>query len=337
MTAPIESTPSREAVPAREVPDAKRLRAYLGEPERAPLFQALQATLPGVALWQTLEAWALIVGSWALCFYVSPLWLPVALVLIGSRQRALGNKLHDASHGNTFVTARANRVGGALLYALPMFEDFELYRVQHMKHHAYLGQPENDPDYLEVPASCRGGPGASWRMFLHFALQPGLWRDSVLGTLHRQTWRQRLNALAWWVGALGLLGLLASPTAAASFFGLWMLARATSYHVIKIFAEVSDHIGLEPGSVLRYTRNLPNTALSFFLHPHHDNWHLAHHLFPRIPQAQLGRLHTLLMEVPLYAQGHHCTAYFSGEASVVRSWIQARPLPEQPKGGLEFH
>jgi fatty acid desaturase len=42
----------------------------------------------------------------------------------------------------------ANRHVGSVLFALPMFEDFELYRTDHLHHHAYLGDPVKDPDFM---------------------------------------------------------------------------------------------------------------------------------------------------------------------------------------------
>jgi fatty acid desaturase len=150
----------------------------------------------------------------------------------------------------------------------------------------------------------------------------------VLATLHKVDAKKRLQVLVWWAGFLGLLALLVEPEGAAAFVLLWLAARATVYHFVKIFAEISDHVGLVPGSIIGYTRNLPSNWLSFFMHPHHDNYHLTHHLFPRVPLVQLPRMHQMLMEVGLYTQAHHGESYFLGEASVVRSWIQPESEPE---------
>ncbi|RKG95873.1 MULTISPECIES: fatty acid desaturase, partial [unclassified Corallococcus] len=116
---------------------------------------------------------------------------------------------------------------------------------------------------------------------------------------------------------------------ALSFAGLWLLSKMTAYHLIKIFAEISDHIGLKPGTVLGYTRNHPSNWVSFFLHPHHDNYHVTHHLFPRIPLANLPRMHQLLLPVSQYAEAHHCERYFRGPRSLVGSWLhfQTEPKP----------
>jgi fatty acid desaturase len=309
------------------VDDIRTFRAFLTTEERRGTFEALHQPSPRHAARDLVETWTLIFAAWALCFYVSPLWTPLALIVIGSRQRALGNRLHDASHGNMLRGKKANQWVASLLCALPIFEDYELYRLEHLQHHAYLGTPGRDPDFLELPAQGEESPRSAWRVYFSFALNPRMWRDSVLTTLPRVGAVQRLRVLAWWTVMLGVLALLAGPRGALVFAALWLASKATVYHLIKVFAEISDHVGLVPGTILGYTRNLPNNWLSFFLHPHHDNYHLTHHLFPRIPLAHLPRMHGLLMEVGLYAQAHQCERYFLGESSVVHSWLQPKPGP----------
>ena len=70
----------------------------------------------------------------------------------------------------------------------------------------------------------------------------------------------------------------------------------TVFHGITVFREISDHVGLQPGSVLGFTRNSPHKpVLSFFLHPHENNYHLTHHLAPSLPWYQQLRLHRRLV------------------------------------------
>ncbi|CAM4008472.1 fatty acid desaturase family protein [Corallococcus soli] len=314
--------------------EVRELREYLVAQGQEEQLTGLGVPRPARAILEVLETWALILGAWVLCVHVSWFLLPVALVLVGSRQRALGNRLHDAAHGNMLKGRVLNQRVAALMCGLPLFEDFETYRNAHLRHHAYLGHAEKDPDYLSVPEAPAGRAHSAWSLYVFFVTDVKLWRDSVLATLLRAPVAHRWRVLAWWTGVLGALGLLAGAGAALSFAGLWLLSKMTAYHLIKIFAEISDHIGLRPGTVLGYTRNHPSNWVSFFLHPHHDNYHVTHHLFPRIPLANLPRMHQLLLPVSQYAQAHHCERYFRGPRSLVKSWLhfqtERAPLDAEP-------
>ncbi|WP_338864392.1 fatty acid desaturase family protein [Myxococcus stipitatus] len=305
------------------------LREFLAAQGQEDALEELQSAKPVRALLEIGETWALIFGAWALCMYVSWLGLPLALLIIGSRQRALGNRLHDAAHGNIFLGRSLNQRVGALLCGLPLFEDFELYRVDHLKHHAFLGHPEKDPDYLSVP-SREGRRHTAWSLYVFYVRDARLWRASLFATLLRAPAAHRWRVALWWAVLLGALALLAGAWGALSFALLWLVSKMTVYHLIKIFAEISDHIGLPPGTVLGYTRNHPSNVLSFFLHPHQDNYHVTHHLFPRVPLVNLSRMHQLLLPAPAYAHAHHCESYFWGPRSLVKSWLhfQAGPGPD---------
>ena len=127
----------------------------------------------------------------------------------------------------------------------------------------------------------------------------------------------------WWALLLGALALAAGPAGALVFAVLWIVARMTVFHGITVFREISDHVGLQPGSVLGFTRNSPHKpVLSFFLHPHENNYHLTHHLAPTVPCHRLRAAHKIFMQVPEYAAAHQCDSYFSGRRSVIACWVR---------------
>jgi fatty acid desaturase len=106
------------------------------------------------------------------------------------------------------------------------------------------------------------------------------------------------------------------------FLALWFGARITVFHAITIFREMTDHYGLKPGGIFSFTREIPdNGVLSALIHPHHNGYHLTHHLFPSAPYHQLPELHAQLIALPAFSEhAIVCPSYLGGHQSSVFGW-----------------
>lgn len=269
--------------------------------------------------------WLCIFAAWAAVLWapwkLAPLTLPLAVLLVGARQRALGNLLHEAGHKMLCGSRRFNDRLANLAVGIPSFSPVRCYRSNHLKHHSYLGIAESDPDFIHAEEDLQG---TAWTLFARHFFDRGMFLTNLLGNWGSLQARERVAAAAWWGLLLGALALAAGPAGALVFAGLWAVSRATVFHAITVFREISDHVGLEPGSVLGFTRNSPHQpVLSFFLHPHGNNYHLTHHLAPTVPFYRLHQAHEIFMQVPEYAAAHQCDSYFSGHRSVVACWLRA--------------
>lgn len=88
-----------------------------------------------------------IAAAVAICNYLSWWLYPVALVLIGSRQRAFSNLLHESAHGILVKSRVLNLVLGTVLSAYPIFQTHYGYKRAHVgTRHPKLGDPVQDPD-----------------------------------------------------------------------------------------------------------------------------------------------------------------------------------------------
>ncbi|MEM5435880.1 fatty acid desaturase [Paraburkholderia diazotrophica] len=246
---------------------------------------------------------------------------PAAIAWIGNRQRALGNLLHDAAHRNLARSDRINDALACLFIAPALFNSLAVYRELHARHHAWLGDPMRDPDYIAV----RSKPGDRWwQPFSKVLFAPAAWVGSTFGHLHLATltWMQRFAIVGWWCAVLGAMALLWGVRAAALFFGIWLLARATVFHAITTFRELCDHFGRQPGGIFRYTRDVSSRSLwRGLIHPHNNGYHLTHHLMPATPYHRLSSVHQRLLELPAFARtARVCRAYFRGPDAVVREW-----------------
>lgn len=270
--------------------------------------------------------WMLIALAGAATFAFGWVAVPFSLLVIGNRQRALGNLLHDASHWSFDWNRPRSRVLANLLFCWPLWTSMAIYRDEHNRHHKFLGDPARDPDFIHDEKNLRRGWFRAW---LEQILSPQMFRSAVLGHLGRIDAAMFTGVICWWATALALISLVFGPRNALIFFALWVTARATVFHAITAFREISDHVGLHPGTLIGFARNHPfSSVLGRVFHPHHNGYHLLHHLNPGIPFHAVPRAHALLMRWPRYAAGEHCDSYFWGEASAVSSWVR---LWAQPK------
>jgi fatty acid desaturase len=253
------------------------------------------------------------------------IWGVLGIAILGSRQRALSNLVHDASHRNLFSSKRVNDFAANFLAAYPMLDTVSAYREGHLKHHRHLGERHNDPDYenhIRYGFDDKNPPkGMALSTFLKLALNFRAWQDSLFGNFSQLSAKEKRGIIVWWLVTEVTLIVFGGWNIAALFFAAWYVARASSYHLVRLFAEFLDHTGLESSTTLRFTRNLPHNGFwAMFFHPHQDTYHLVHHIFVKVPHYNLKMAHDYLMKSSTYKSAHHCDSYFQGEHSAVSCW-----------------
>jgi len=285
------------------------------------LYKELQDIKKPILLRSLLDVmtdWVIIFVAFVIYEHLGIGSLPVAIVIVGNRQRALGNLLHEASHYNFGDNKSLADWMSTLLVALPLFSPLYRYRELHNSHHRYLGRPSGDVDLIEGIFKS----DARWyQMFFWQACSFKVWWGSTLGLIPQINTIGRMKIFTWWISFLLILGYITSMEFSITFLLVWVFARATTFHLITVFREISDHGGLMPGNIIDFTRNNPTQGvLRMIFHPHNNGYHLAHHLDPSIPYFAFPKAHKLLMSWSRYAEAEHCDAYFSGSNPVILSW-----------------
>lgn len=238
---------------------------------------------------------------------LGPFALLFAIVLIGSRMRALMNLVHQASHGQLFENEVLNRWVGRTLVAWPLLVSVVAYREEHQQHHVKLWDQLADP---KVHRLVRLGLVAPEPRRLAFVIKHIV---GPMTLLHAP--RNVAGALGTSSERVGRSVFVVLCGAATVLLGVerelilyWVVPYITSFQVMRYWAEMAEHSGLasdRPWSATRnWTAALP---IRWLLAPHSDHWHLVHHLYSLVPHYRLAEAHRVLMRVPQYAdEGHHC-------------------------------
>ena len=256
-------------------------------------------------LWLVAHCWGVI----ALAMLMGALWpltIPLAVVIIGTRQLGLFILMHDGAHGLLHPNRRINDGVAHWLCSSSLVE----YRPYHLQHHRHVQQAE-DPDLgLSAP----------------FPISRASLKRKLLRDLSGQTfYKQRLAPLFDGLNSHGTGEPAASPLArnaqelvrgrrflignglAFAFFAvaghwwvwllMWLLPMATWLPLVTRVRNIAEHalVGRDQPDPLRQART---THAGFveraLLAPYWVNYHLEHHLFTQVPCWKLQQAHALL-------------------------------------------
>ncbi len=223
----------------------------------------------------------------------------VVILLIGTRFRGLNNIVHECSHFAFAVRRQANHMFGRLCCAV-ILKSFVNYRVEHLSHHAHLGDYEHDLDF---------------KVIRHFRLEDPLTPRTVLRHLVTPLLGLHLpyyvsvdtsarDGLGWTALKAGVVLASLAYLALAPLTALLFLVLPffVVYSAINYWTDCLDHGGLVGSEdELDASRNIVvPRALRLVLFPRNDCYHLIHHLFPQVPVRHFDACHAELLQDPAY-------------------------------------
>lgn len=251
---------------------------------------------------------ALIWGSIALFITAAELaghWLVtvLAVILIGSRQLALGFLMHDQAHYCAFRFRGGDLIAN-MLAAYPLLVlTTEKYAQVHLSHHRNYFT-EDDPDFVRKNGPAWTYPQSRGQLLWTFArelLGLNLIKLVKGKTLGNVTLYQRLGRIPGWVrpAYYGVLAVILTVTGVwVEFLLYWLLPLLTVMQAFLRWAAVCEHqYGVRaarvedttPLIILPWWQKLAIPDLNFGMH-------VYHHYFPGVPFCHLPRVHEIFRQ-----------------------------------------
>lgn len=264
--------------------------------------------------WHTALALAtdygLIAAAISACHLVSWWCYPLALLIIGSRQRGLANLLHASTHGTLAANRSWNFISGTIFSGYLIFQRFLVYKHTHVtQHHGHFGDAHLDPDYryhIEIGLY----QARDRRSFLYrYILLPLI--GAHIPAYLRYVVRERLlpcgvdlskvsapvsaatDLCLFCMQWLAIVALCAYFNVLEQLLLFWIVPFLTSAMFLGWLIELSEHYPLmanQADSTLELSRNRHLGKLEMlFMGVHQDNFHQEHHLDPQVPFWNLAR------------------------------------------------
>ena len=253
-------------------------------------------------LWLVAHCWA-VIGAAMVVGALWPVTIPLAVLVIGTRQLGLFVLMHDGAHATLHRDRKVNDWVAHWLCSASLRE----YRPYHLRHHRFVQQTE-DPDLvLSAPFPITGaslarkvvrdltGQTFIKQRFGHIThrIKARAAGESVLALFVEEIAKDRRfligNGLGfllfsaagwWWVWVL-----------------MWLLPMMTWLPLVSRVRNIAEHalVNQNEPDPLRQARTTHATWLERILvAPYWVNYHCEHHMFTSVPCWNLARANRLL-------------------------------------------
>jgi fatty acid desaturase len=266
-------------------------------------WHALSARSRWRGLWLVAHCWG-VIGLAMAMGVLWPLTIPLAVLIIGTRQLGLFILMHDAAHGLLHPDRRLNDWIGHWLCASTLRD----YRPYHLQHHRYVQQAE-DPDLVlsaPFPVSRASLRRKLWRdlsgqTFFKQRLQPLLarWRGAVSpagNPMQRNGQEVARDRRFWLAQALGLVAFTVAGYGWVWWL-MWALPMVCWLPLVTRIRNIAEHalVAVDQPDPVRQARTTQAGWIErALLAPYWVNYHNEHHLFTQLPCWQLPKAHALL-------------------------------------------
>lgn len=260
---------------------------------------------PGAFTVKFLFATSLIAGCWVAVALAAAWWTIVpAIPLLGLLYAHLVELQHECLHEHAYRQRWLNRLVG-FLCGIPMMSSYWHYKYEHLRHHAYLGTPQNHEFFnyrFEGLGSVRGFLRACFHLGRYLDVFANIGRGLAGRTNPRVTKpvaarKIRTEYLAFaavLAAAIAFTAVTASPYLAF----VWVIPALLIAEPTHFLVELPEHFGLNTQSdpnVLSNTRTVHGGRFGKW-YTNGNDLHTAHHFHQGVPMAQVPKLHTVIAD-----------------------------------------
>jgi fatty acid desaturase len=248
-------------------------------------------------------AMCIIAAVWA-AVAIDPAWwvILLAVPVAGLMYAHLVELQHECLHEHAYRRRSLNRLVG-FLCGVPMLSAYWHYKYDHLRHHAFLGTPQNR-EFFNYRFSGLGTVPGFLRGCYHLGRYADVGRNlnrSVIGRTNPQVTKSsaaRKIRTEYQILAMLLIGACAASVVSGTLFLIWvwvlpLLLVAEPAHFL---IELPEHFGLNTQTnpdVLSNTRTVNAGKLARW-YTNSNDIHTAHHYHQGVPMANVRALHGLI-------------------------------------------
>jgi fatty acid desaturase len=285
--------------------------------------------------WSVIKSWALIFFAFGLSIvFPNPLSYIITVILLAGAHVGLAILMHDASHRALFANTRVNDWVGEWLCAKPIFQSLEGYRSYHMAHHRLAGTME-DPDMVMTKNYPITRASFRRKILRDISGISGIKTYVGLTLMHAEQLKYMLNGQAIanpnkprgfiaigkvlvqnlyaFVLTNFIILLILWTLHAPWLYLLWIAAQLFPFQVFLRVRQIADHAvvpdSLSKNPLLHARSTTAAWWEKLLFAPHHEHFHLEHHLVPTAPSWNLPKLHAILIEANALPEGSQSHGY----------------------------
>lgn len=281
------------------------LAAMQGVDNRRTLSKSFFVKRPGIFTAKFAAAVLVIAAVWIL-FAVRPAWWSglVAVVVNGLMYAHLVELQHECLHEHAYRQRWLNRLVGFVCGA-PMLSSYWHYKYDHLRHHAFLGTPQNR-EFFNYRFTGLGSPSGFLRGCYHLGRYVDVARNigrSLVGRTHPEVSKDiaaKKIRTEYQVLAVLIAGAVVGSVLTGSYYLLviWLLPTLLVSEPTHFLIELPEHFGLNTQTnpdVLSNTRTVQASWFGRWLTNDNDV-HTAHHYHQGVPMVNVRKLHATIAD-----------------------------------------